>query len=175
MEFLDRNCWILIIHDDVIKWKHFPRYRPFVRGIHLDVFVDLRLNKRLSKQSWGWWFGRHHAHYDVTVMGCHLCHQCLLYFIAPWGIIRLNELTHWGRAKHPIIVCVNNLTIIGSDNGLSPGRTVKRVNRITQNIRNVNWKRFCRTCLKGGGGGGGSFSINIFFQRGLKSWWERMT
>ena len=22
------------IHDDVIKWKHFPRYWPFVRGIH---------------------------------------------------------------------------------------------------------------------------------------------
>ena len=22
------------IHDDVIKWKHFPRYRSFVRGIH---------------------------------------------------------------------------------------------------------------------------------------------
>ena len=21
-------------HDDVIKWKHFPRYRPFARGIH---------------------------------------------------------------------------------------------------------------------------------------------
>ena len=21
-------------HDDVIKWNHFPRYRPFVRGIH---------------------------------------------------------------------------------------------------------------------------------------------
>ena len=21
-------------HDDVIKWKHFPCYRPFVRGIH---------------------------------------------------------------------------------------------------------------------------------------------
>ena len=24
------HCW----HDDVIKWKHFPRYWPFVRGIH---------------------------------------------------------------------------------------------------------------------------------------------
>ena len=24
----------LVIHDDVIKWKHFPRYWPFVRGIH---------------------------------------------------------------------------------------------------------------------------------------------
>ena len=21
-------------HDDVIKWKHFPRYWPFVQGIH---------------------------------------------------------------------------------------------------------------------------------------------
>ena len=25
---------ILEPHDDVIKWKHFPRYWPFVRGIH---------------------------------------------------------------------------------------------------------------------------------------------
>ena len=24
----------LWFHDDVIKWKHFPRYWPFVRGIH---------------------------------------------------------------------------------------------------------------------------------------------
>ena len=59
-------------HDDVIKWKHFSRYWPFVRGIHrspvnsphkvqwrgalMFVFFDLRVNKRLSKQSWGWWF-----------------------------------------------------------------------------------------------------------------------
>ena len=25
-------------------------------GPRFDVFFDLRLNKRLSKQSWGWWF-----------------------------------------------------------------------------------------------------------------------
>ena len=25
---------ISILHDDVITWKHFPRYWPFVRGIH---------------------------------------------------------------------------------------------------------------------------------------------
>ena len=30
-----------------------------------------------------------------------------------------NELTHWGRVMH---ICVSKLTIIGSDNGLSPGR-----------------------------------------------------
>ena len=50
----------------------FPRYWPFVRGIHpssvnspykgqwrgacFDVFFDLRLNKQFSKQSWDWWF-----------------------------------------------------------------------------------------------------------------------
>ena len=26
-----------VFHDDVIKWKHFPRYRPFVRGIHRSL------------------------------------------------------------------------------------------------------------------------------------------
>ena len=26
--------YVLSIRDDVIKWKHFPRYWPFVRGIH---------------------------------------------------------------------------------------------------------------------------------------------
>ena len=56
--------------DDVIKWQHFLRYYDFVRGIHrspvnsphkgqwrgrrFHVFY-LLLNKRLSKQSWGWW------------------------------------------------------------------------------------------------------------------------
>ena len=32
----------------------FPAQRPATR--RFDVFFDLRLNKRLSKQSWGWWF-----------------------------------------------------------------------------------------------------------------------
>ena len=51
-----------------IKWKHCPRYWPFVWGIHrwipltkasdadFDVFFDMHLNKRLSKQSWCWLF-----------------------------------------------------------------------------------------------------------------------
>ena len=32
----------------------FPAQRPVTRSF--DVFFDLRLNERLSKQSWGWWF-----------------------------------------------------------------------------------------------------------------------
>ena len=46
-------------HDDVIKWKHFPRYWTFVRGIHwLPVNSPHKgqWHKPLSKQSWCWWF-----------------------------------------------------------------------------------------------------------------------
>ena len=44
----------------------FHAQRPVTRSF--DVFFDLRLNKRLSKQWWSWWFLRRHlTHYDVTV------------------------------------------------------------------------------------------------------------
>ena len=46
----------------------FPEKTPVTRSF--DVFFDLRLNKRLSKQPWGWWLKRHRAHYDVIVMAC---------------------------------------------------------------------------------------------------------
>ena len=56
-------------HDDVIETVsalldicagnssvsgEFPAQRPVTRGF--DVFFDLRPDKQLSKQSWGWWF-----------------------------------------------------------------------------------------------------------------------
>ena len=44
----------------------FPSQRPVTRSF--DVFFDLRLDKRLSKQS-----RRHRAHYDVT-------NETLIYF-----------------------------------------------------------------------------------------------
>ena len=65
------ETFIAIILDDVIKWKHLPRYSPFCAGNSLvtngfpserqvtqsfDVFFDLRLNKRLWKLSRRRWF-----------------------------------------------------------------------------------------------------------------------
>ena len=44
----------------------FPVQRPGTRSF--DVFFDLRLNKRLSKQSRAGDLKRHRVHYDVTVM-----------------------------------------------------------------------------------------------------------
>ena len=70
-------------HDDVIKWKHFPRYWPFVRGIHRwpvnsphkgqwrrDLMFSLIYawtNGWINTRDAGD-LRRHHAHYGVTVM-----------------------------------------------------------------------------------------------------------
>ena len=70
-------------HDDVIKWKPFPRYWPFVRGIQrspansphkgqwrgtlmfslICPWIDGWVNNREADD-----LRRHHAHYDVIIM-----------------------------------------------------------------------------------------------------------
>ena len=71
------------LHDDVIKWKHFPRYWPLVRGIHrspvnsphkgqwrgalvfslICVWISSRVNNREAGD-----LRRYRAHYDINVM-----------------------------------------------------------------------------------------------------------
>ena len=93
----------------------FPTQRPVTRSF--DVYFDLRRNKRLSKQSWGWWFET-----PSCPLWCHrnARHRTMwtIYDNFHQGKLEFS-LTHWGRVTH---ICVGNLTIIGSDNGLSPGR-----------------------------------------------------
>ena len=70
-------------HDDVIKWKHFPRYWPFVRGIHRSPrnsphkgqWRGALMISLICTQINGWVnngeagdLRRHLAQYDVTVM-----------------------------------------------------------------------------------------------------------
>ena len=70
-------------HDDVIKWKHFPRYRPFVWWIHrspvnsphkgqwrgalIFFMICARINGWVNNREAGD-FRRNPAHYDVTVI-----------------------------------------------------------------------------------------------------------
>ena len=74
-------------HDDVIKWKHFPRYWPFVRGIHrspvnsphkgqwrgalmcslICAWINGWVNNRAAGD-----MRRHCAHYYVIVV-YHIC------------------------------------------------------------------------------------------------------
>ena len=62
---------------------------------------------------------------DAIITSCIRCGNgyILEAVVRDWFIITtLNEfhiLTHWGRVTH---ICVDDLTIIGSDNGLSPWR-----------------------------------------------------
>ena len=76
------NLPIRPFHDDVIKWKHFPRYWPFVRGIHrspvnsphkgqwrvalvfslICTWINGWVNNREAGD-----LRRHRAHYDVIV------------------------------------------------------------------------------------------------------------
>ena len=162
-----------------------PRWIPRTKAVtrSFDVFFVMHLNKRLSKQSWGWWFERlsrpllrhcngygntfclsqrgklnfwsTHPKTDVpymfytnsthpgqfsrpaqnalalaSVSFLHCCHKpktgeqtVKLSVIWDATILMWHNsniiLTHWGRVTH---ICVSNLTIIDSDNGLSPGR-----------------------------------------------------
>ena len=70
-------------HDDVIKWKHFPRYWPFVRRMHWSPMNSPHKGQwrralmfsLICAWTNGWVHNRkpgdlrhHHAHFDVTVM-----------------------------------------------------------------------------------------------------------
>ena len=71
------------IHADVIKWKHFPRYWPFVRGIHrppvnsphkgqwrgalMFTLICARINGWVNNREAGD-LRRYRRHYDVIVM-----------------------------------------------------------------------------------------------------------
>ena len=70
-------------HADVIKWKHFPRYWPFVRGIHrssvnsphkgqwrgalMFTLICARINDWVNNREAGD-LRRQHGHYDVIVI-----------------------------------------------------------------------------------------------------------
>ena len=74
---------IILFHDDVIKWKHFPRNWPFVRGIHRSPVNSPHKGQRHGALMFSlicvWindWVNngeagdlrRHRGHYDVIVM-----------------------------------------------------------------------------------------------------------
>ena len=91
----------------------FSAQRPVTQTF--DVFFHSCLNKRLSKQSWGWWFEtpsrslwRHYNEYSKNLRN----------LMPGTQFIKLlcTQLTHWGGVMH---ICVSRLNIIGSDNGLS--------------------------------------------------------
>ena len=78
-------CTIPGAHDDVIKWKHFSRHWPFVRGIHRSLanfphkgqwrgalmfsLICVWINDWVNNREAGD-LRRYRAHYDVIAMWC---------------------------------------------------------------------------------------------------------
>ena len=92
-------------HDDVIKWKHFPRYWPFVRGIHrspvnspykgqwcgaltfslICVWINGWVNHRKAGD-----LRRYRAHYDIIVMNRKLsCLNLMSVYHAAGSVIHI--------------------------------------------------------------------------------------
>ena len=104
----------------------FPAQRPVTRSF--DVFFDLRLNKRLSKQSWDWWFQTplrplwRHLNINLTLYstnsqirvlslsGKTVAHRC-----SPWLVCFLCNQIQWhhmsfiaGESNHQKLGCLFN-------------------------------------------------------------------
>ena len=92
MYILVSDKYVWSYHDDVIKWKHFPRCWPFVRKIYrlpvispqkgqwrgaLMFFICSWINGLVNNED----LRRHHAHYDVTLM-----------YFRGWIFVRLNYI-----------------------------------------------------------------------------------
>ena len=86
----------LLNHDDVIKWKYFPRYWPFVRGIHrspvnsphicqwrgvlMFSLICARINRWVNNGEAGD-LRRYRAHYDVIVMAINSSFGSILWLV----------------------------------------------------------------------------------------------
>ena len=119
------------IHDDVIKGKHFPRYLPYVRGIHRWIPRTKASNAELwcflwSAPDWihGWVnnreacdLRRHRAHYDIIVMltghywGTHMTNRHFVFLTTSqpgaWFNIKMSSYQY--RTSH-----CGDKTIVGS-------------------------------------------------------------
>ena len=99
----------LFTHDDVLKWKHFPRYWPCVWRIHRSPVSSTHKGQWRGILMFGlicaWMDGwvnnreagdlrRHRVHYDVTVM----LTVCMVFFALMDYILDGSMISPWSPA-----------------------------------------------------------------------------
>ena len=135
------NISVAPLHDDVIKWKPFPRYWPFVRGIHRSPLTSPHKGQwrgaLIISSICAWinsWVNnheagdlrRHRVHYDLTVMVMQLLWYIYVYiYICDFKPLnRLAMILHHSRINYCVLYvtaivtasyCNNRVVII---NGL---------------------------------------------------------
>ena len=119
---------VIIEHDDVIKWKHFPRDWPFVQGIHwspvnspnkgqwrgafMFSLICAWINGWLNNGDAGD-LRRHQVHYDVIVMKqadfaspvVTSCHRGMPFTKCQWCGKRFHAVTPSSPNTHPLHIC----------------------------------------------------------------------
>ena len=99
-----------LLHDDVIKWKHFPRNWPFVREIHrspvnfphkgqwrgalMFSLIYAWMNDWVNNREAGD-LRRQHGHYDVNVM-----------------LMWPNDVMCWARPWSPVVQVIHFCHIV---------------------------------------------------------------
>ena len=146
-------------HDDVIKWNHFPRYWPFVWGIHRSLVNSPHKGQWRGALifslicTWinGWVNNRkagnlrcHHAHYDVTV----LCFHAIMKIERIIVLRKLLTLKTKGRQFYNFVVtggtvsCQNdNLRCTNNNSAISNYKFVKLTTFCFQCDANSSWIR----------------------------------
>ena len=96
------------VHDEVIKWKHFPRYWPFLRAIYRSTFMFSLIcawtNGWANNRDTGD-LRRHHTHYGVTAMQERVLSKSsqIANFVATGAAGCHNGnlwCRHWGQSLH---------------------------------------------------------------------------
>ena len=109
----------------IVGWQHTHRpIRNLVRksllshNVHISICICTYTNKTFrseNKRFIDWMGGKPPVSF---LSSWHVCfHEDNV--LRHWSTINATDLTHWGRVTH---ICVSDVTNIGSDNGLSPGR-----------------------------------------------------
>ena len=106
----------------------FPAQRPVMRSF--DVLFDLHLNKRLNKQSWGWWFETPSRSLWRHCNGMQI-YTCLYLFFYVWVIA-----IHCCACHCNIVVAICKILL------QSPGKNLSWVkNKIDMGRQIQNWSQ----------------------------------
>ena len=142
--------WAIVgaTHDDVIKWKHFPRYWPFVRGIQrspvnsphkgqwrgalMFSFICVWINNWVNNREAGD-LRCYRAHYDVIVM----------YLSTLWLCDQI-YVTHLKIASHKFHLKVSDLKMNYRDMAL---RCDTKIGCQDIDHSNVHSNDFCMQCV----------------------------
>ena len=117
------NAWISnCIPQNTIRCNYLPMPQipdSSTKALHCPLYYVSSMNYKLMA-----------FFYDIILKNCpyqvirlgnadFMSRHLMALEISWWCSLPCNILTHWGRVTH---ICVNKLTITGSDNGLSPDR-----------------------------------------------------